>query len=79
MEVLQTYLSDPFVKYYISAFAALYPLAVIFARAGFSRLRALWVLVPFAGYLVVAGLLALSRWPVMPRAEHPAAKDAADG
>ena len=44
----------------------LYPLLRICARAGLPRWPAILVLIPTAGPLIVAYLLAFSRWPKHP-------------
>lgn len=58
-------LSDPFVKYYLSALIGIYPLQRIFRRAGFAPFHAAVLLVPFLGYVIAAGMLALRKWPVL--------------
>ncbi len=72
-----TFLSDPFVKYYLSALVILYPLIRIFRRAGLPPVYAITVLVPFIGYIVAVAVLALQRWPVLPPRVSKAKTDGA--
>ena len=47
--------------------AALWPLMRIFRRTGLAPAFALLVFVPVIGLLVVVAVLALARWPLIPR------------
>jgi len=48
----------------------IYPLWRIFRRAGFYPILALLVFVPMIGPLIVAVILAFSRWPNEPRSKR---------
>lgn len=51
-------LAHPLVKYYISAVLALYPAWRICRRFGVNPLLSLSLLVPFFGFVILAGLVA---------------------
>lgn len=57
------YAKDPLIRHYISVIMVAYPVAIIFARAGFSKAWALMLFIPYIGIVLCAGYLALSRWP----------------
>lgn len=57
------YAKDPLIRHYISVVMVAYPVAIIFARAGFSKAWTLMLFIPYVGIILCAGYLALSRWP----------------
>ncbi len=56
-------LSNELALYFIFAALALWPMAQVFRRAGFSPLWALAVLIPPNGMILCAFILAMRRWP----------------
>ena len=56
-------LQDPVVKYYLSACLAAWPVYRICRRAGFSGRETVLLAIPFAGFILCAGSIALRRWP----------------
>ncbi len=55
-------------------FLALRPLFVIFRRVGKSPWFALLVFVPVVGLLMIVAILAICRWPLLPRQPNPVSK-----
>lgn len=68
-EAVAALLRQPLWAYYVSVMLVMAPVARIFLRAGFRPFWALFLLVPYVGYIICAGLLALRRWPVLPKKE----------
>ncbi len=60
---------DPLKLHFMTALLMAWPVARIFRRSGFSPLWAGLLAVPFLGIILVAGALALRRWPVLPAKE----------
>lgn len=55
--------SNELVLYYLFAVIGMWPVAVIFRRAGFSPLWAAGMLVPPNGLILCAFILAVRKWP----------------
>lgn len=66
MDTLQSLWAEPLVKYYLSAFLAMIPVARIFIRAGLRPFATAFLLVPWFGVVIVLGVLACNRWPTAP-------------
>lgn len=75
MNALPAVFHDPLQLYYLSVLVLAWPVARIFRRAGFSPLWALLLGIPFVGYIAAAGVLALKRWPALPRKEARGEKE----
>ncbi|MFD1624958.1 hypothetical protein [Azospirillum griseum] len=73
MDVLQDLVNSPLYGLLLFNLAIVWPLWRILRRAGLSPWWALLALVPF-GQVPVIGVLAHSRWPVLPVREKRAAK-----
>lgn len=61
---LQSLMNQPLWGYYVSVMLVMAPVVRIFMRAGFRPYWALMLLIPWAGYIGCAAVLALFRWPV---------------
>lgn len=55
-------MADPLLEYYLFALLALYPAVRIFKRAGMAQTGALWLLLPWVGFVAVAVRLAFGKW-----------------
>jgi hypothetical protein len=65
-EHLKEVLKDPFYQYYISVMLTMAPAVRIFSRTGMKAWPALFLLVPYVGYLFCAACLAFLKWPRLP-------------
>ena len=63
--MFEDYVNSPLLGLMLFQFAIVWPMARILRRAGFSPLWALFALLPL-GHVVAIGVMAHSRWPVLP-------------
>jgi len=61
-EMMAYRLADPLMQYYLYALLALYPAWRIFKRAGLPPAGALWLFLPWAGFVALAVRLAFGKW-----------------
>lgn len=61
-EMLAYRMADPLMQYYIYALLALYPALRVFKRAGLPVSGALFLLLPWVGFMAVAVRLAFGKW-----------------
>ena len=69
MPVLYHIFHDPIYQYYSFALLCAWPVVRIFRRAGLKDAYALLLIVPIAGFIACAGILALSPWPALKKKE----------
>ena len=55
-------MADPLLEYYIFALLAFYPAMRIFNRAGMAPTGALWLALPWIGFVAIAVKLAFGKW-----------------
>jgi hypothetical protein len=60
---MMTWLETSTGQYYVSALIMIWPMMVVFRRAGFRAWWALMLAVPMVGYLLCGGFLTFRSWP----------------
>lgn len=61
-EMIVYRMADPLLQYYLYALLAFYPALRILKRAGMSPLGALWLLLPWIGFVALAVKMAFGKW-----------------